>query len=266
MKSHSWIIEQTKLSVEQWDNLLIQYYPESSRWMKNPESYLQRLTVECNYLNSLDVIDWSRFVNENAIVLDVGCGGGWLSAYLSKFKKISKIYAIDSSLNYLENFLPKITDMMAGERNKISTVQGLFTPIIFESDSVDLIVISSAAHHAESLSSLFEEFFRVLKKGGVLLILNETPRGNFRYTISLIRAFLKVFYSNILRIYKERTPSISASGYKYDPILGDIDYPLWYWKQSIKASKFELLEIINSGKPTVVGSSGRSLVHFVCKK
>jgi SAM-dependent methyltransferase len=266
MSHQDWIFNQTKENVEQWDNILVKYYPEAELWMSNPNLYLNRLTVECNYLNSVKGLKWDSFLKDNSVVLDVACGGGWLSAFLSRLNLVNKIYAIDSSNNYLSNFLPAISDLMGGDMKKITTIQGLFTPILMDSDSVDVIVISSAAHHANNLSDLLDEFHRVLKKDGYLLILNETPTSNFRFLLSFSKAFLKMFSNILFQKFKRTSASISASGFKYDPILGDIDYPLWYWRKSIIDSKFQLLEIVNSGLTTVVDKPGRYLKHLICKK
>jgi ubiquinone/menaquinone biosynthesis C-methylase UbiE len=266
MSHQDWIFDQTKENVEQWDNILVKYYPEAELWMSKPNLYLNRLTVECNYLNAVKSLDWNSFLKENSIVLDVACGGGWLTAYLSKSNLVNKIFAIDSSKNYLLNFLPVISDLMSGDMKKIITVQGLFSPILMDSDSVDLIVISSAAHHASNLGELLDEFNRVLKKDGYLLILNETPTSDFRFLLSFLKAFYKMFTNLLFQKFKKTSASISASGFKYDPILGDIDYPMWYWKKSIIDSQFQLLETINSDLTTVVDKPGRFLKHFICRK
>jgi SAM-dependent methyltransferase len=266
MSHQDWIFNQTIENVEQWDNILVKYYPESELWMSKPHLYLNRLTVECNYLNAVEGLDWDSFLKDDSIVLDVACGGGWLTAYLSKSNLIKRIYAIDSSKNYLLNFLPTISVLMGGDMKKISTVQGLFTPILMDSDSVDLIVISSAAHHANNLGELFDEFYRVLKKDGYLLILNETPTSNFRFLLSFSKAFYKMVTKIVFQKFIRNSASISASGFKYDPILGDIDYPLWYWRQAIIESKFQLLDIVNSNLATVVNKPGRILKHFICRK
>lgn len=262
----NWLAKQTLKNVEQWDNSLATFYPEAKVWMGDPHTYLKRLTIECNYLNAAKLINWDKYLADNSTVLDVGCGGGWLTAFLSRNEKVKKIIAIDSSLNYLENYLPKVVTQLSGNISKIETVQGFFSPMLMESGSIEMIVISSALHHAESISTVLVEFKRVLKPNGCLIILNETPSTSFRYLYQISRAFAKIFLSVLLKKYNKQVQKISAGGFLYDPYLGDVDYPEWYWKKAINGSGFQIVEVCNSKLSTVVNMKGRSLKHFVCKK
>lgn len=153
---NNWLSKQSQINTEQWDRSLTTFYPESKKWMNDPLAYLHRLTVECNYLTAAKLIDWDNYLTVKSKVLDVGCGGGWLTAYLSQNKKIEKIMAIDSSENYLKNYLPSVVSELNGDLSKIEAIQGLFTPILLANESIDLIVISSAMHHAESMGSLLD--------------------------------------------------------------------------------------------------------------
>jgi hypothetical protein len=69
----------------------------------------------------------------------------------------------------------------------------------------------------------------------------------------------------IARNYESASPAISACGYLYDPCLGDKSYPLWYWKEAIGRAGFSIAEIMSTGLPTVKGTPGASLTHFICK-
>ncbi|MDH4186709.1 MAG: hypothetical protein OEV08_06910, partial [Nitrospira sp.] len=89
--------------------------------------------------------------------------------------------------------------------------------------------------------------------------------SGIRHVLSLGKAFIKIFLNAALHRYKPISPSISSSGYLYDPILGDRDYPLWYWKEAIHRSGFAIVECIDTGLATVKNVKGRSLVHFVCR-
>jgi ubiquinone/menaquinone biosynthesis C-methylase UbiE len=264
--NNNWLAKQVLINTEQWDNTLTTFYPEAKSWMSDPVSYLSRLTVDCNYLNASKMIGWDKYLAPNSTVLDVGCGGGWLTAFLSQNAKIKKLIAIDSSENYLQNFLPSVVSQLKGDISKIEAVQGFFSPVLLEDASVDLIVISSAMHHAESMSAVLSEFKRVLKPNGYLVILNETPIGNFRYLYQISKAFARIFFSIFFKKYSPFVQKISAGGFLYDPYLGDVDYPEWYWKKAIATSGFQLIQVLDTNLPTVVNAKGRSLKHFVCKK
>ncbi len=261
----NWLPEQVNLNTEQWDQSLVSFYPEASQWMSDPLSYLEQLTVNCNYLEASKLIDWDKYLPEGANIMDIACGG-WLTAYLSRFKQVSSIISTDSSSNYLQNYLPKVVEAMDGEMDKISTVQALFTPIIADDDSIDLIVISSAVHHADSIQGVFSEFNRVLKPDGHLIILNETPDIDIKYVYNISKSFLKSLRNVLTKKYKTYVQKVSEGGFLYDPFLGDIDYPLWYWEKAIQEASFDLVELMDTKLPTVKGTKGRTLKHFVCQK
>jgi SAM-dependent methyltransferase len=261
----TWIYEQTEHNVLQWDGALETHYPESSSWLRNPDEYFARLCRECNYLDAVKKIDWNVYLKDGFQVLDMGCGGGWLTGYLSKFKSVSTIYALDSSRRFLTNFLPQVTRIMEGRPEKIEPIEGLFTPLLFQNASLDMVVASSAFHHADSLEGVLKEARRVLKADGLLFILNETPRPWFRYILRLAVAFAGIIKKMIVRDYESSSPSISSCGFLYDPHLGDKSYPLWYWKEAIRRSGFTIVEIADTGLTTVKGKPGATLTHFICK-
>jgi len=262
----NWLPQQVLINTNQWDKSLTLFYPEAKVWMNDPLSYLNRLTVECNYLNSAKKIDWSKLLSENSLVLDVGCGGGWLSAYLSCHTDVGKIYAIDSSSNYLENYLPSVVSLLHGDISKIETVQALFTPILLDDKSVDLIVASAAIHHADSVQAVLEEFNRVLKPSAHLVILNEAFTNNYRFIYQSFRTFASILFHNIRNNYKQFAQKMFIGGFLYDPYLGDNAYSEWYWRKAIDASGFDLIELMNTQLPTVINSAGSPLRNFICKK
>jgi SAM-dependent methyltransferase len=265
-KVTKWLDVQTSMNTQSWDTSLTTFYPETKQWMDNGENYYRHITEVCNYLKAVQSLDWSKYINDNSIILDIGCGGGWLSAYLSKNERVKKIYSIDSSMNYLDNFLPESIRLAGGVSEKIEACQGLFTPLILQSSSVDLIVISSALHHADNIGSVLSDFYRVLKPNGRLLVLNETPIGSYRYIYEISKAFVKIILQSALQRYSSYVQKVSAGGFLNDPYLGDVDYPDWYWKKAIAVNGFELIDHIDSKLTTVAGYPGRTLQHFICQK
>ena len=264
----SWISEQAALVVEAWDSKLTDVAGSAVSWMRSPYEYVQRLTVECNYLRAVEQVDLNQFISENCVTIDLGCGGGWLSAYFSRFQKVKTVFAIDTSLNYLSNFVPEVTKIMGGDIKKIEMVHGHFYPLLFEDKSIDLILISSAAHHANSLEILFKECHRVLRDTGYILILNETPSNEFRFVLRTIKEFVRLAILQQFRRYRAQPVTIGVGKVLYDPNLGDVDYAPWFWKKALSAANLKLIDIHNSKLPTVVGSKslGHPLSHFICSK
>lgn len=261
----SWVLEQSKKNISQFEQSMEDSHPETISFLYNSEDYFARVCEQCNYLDATQKVNWTKYIKEGATVLDLGCGGGWLSGLLSKYDAVSLIYAVDSSRYFLNDIMPGVLDIMGAKCEKIVPVEGLFSPLLIEDNSLDVVVASSVLHHAENLEQLLVEIKRVLKKGGYLVILNETPPSAFRYLASISKAFIRIFSNMLLRRYQSLSPSISSSGYIYDPQLGDRDYPVWYWLASIKKAGFEIEDIDKTSLATVKGEKGRKLTHFICK-
>ena len=254
------------LNLAQFEKAMKEHYPETRHWVNDPYKSYRRLCVECNYLEAVKLINWNKYLTTNSIILDLAGGIGWLSAYLSKIERIQQIYFLDSSRFYIEEMMPNLVEIMNGVKSKIDSIEGFFTPLLFEDDSLDLVVASSALHHAENLEDVLKEIRRVLKANGYLFILNETPLPAIRYQLVLLKQAFFILMNTVLRNYRSKSPFISSSGTLYDPMLGDKVYPLWFWEKALILSGFHIESIINTGLPTVKGKDGIFLKHFVCQK
>lgn len=262
----SWISEQQAIGITQFDREMSNAYPDSTEYLVDAADYVNTISDKCNYFRAIEMLDWDMYLIGDTKVLDLGCGGGWLSAFLSKFDLVEKIYALDSSKHFLEKLLPNVIHVMGGDLQKIEVVEALFTPLLFEDNSLDLVVASSAVHHADNLENLFLEISRILSPNGHFIVLNETPRNGFRYFISAIMAAIRILKNIARKKYFSVSPAISSSCFLYDPRLGDRDYPMWHWKQALNMAGFSVEEVINTRMPTIKNGQGRPLIHFICKK
>ena len=163
--------------------------------------------------------------------------------------------------------LPSIVKGLNGNISKIQPVRALFSPLFVEDETYDLIVASSAVHHAPDLIPLLLELKRVLKSNGQLLILNETPVPNLIYQLRLIKFFIIFFtktFSNTIDLY---SPKISSNGILYDPHLGDIAYSFKQWKLMFKAAELQY-EVFSTPFYTHKEKKNQryKLTHFICQK
>ena len=264
----NWIEKQIKITVNQWDSAIETHCPQSLWMWRDPHENFKCINTVWNLLDAIKKIDLDKYITFNeSIVLDLGGGTGWLSAYLSGNKRIKKILLLDSSHFFLTDMFPEITRLMGGISEKIIPVEALFCPILLDDETLDIVVASASLHHAENLEDVLKEIHRVLKKGGKLLILNETPSSKYGYILFLIKKFLQIMKASLFSTYLKKSPNISSSGSLYDPYLGDKKYPMWYWKKSIAESSFTLLEVINSRLSTLKSDTkGPNLMHFICVK
>ena len=263
--NNNWIQEQALRNVSQFDQSMEENHPDTVNFLHDPNEYYLRVCVQCNYLDAAILLDWDQYLKINSVVMDLGSGGGWLSGHLAKFDKVTSIYALDSSRYFLHKMMPQILRIMQSKAEKVIPIEGLFSPLLLEDNSVDLIVASSVLHHSDNLEQLLREIRRVLKNDGHLIILNETPTSGFRHFGLVTKAYLRIVKDLVTMNYKSTSASISSSGYLYDPALGDRDYPIWYWKEAIQQAGFLIEKVIDTQLATVKGVKGRSLVHFVCK-
>lgn len=264
--SESWITEQAKIEIIRIDEQGANNYPDIFKYFRDPFVFLNGLTKQWNYLSAVKMVNWDLYLKEKSVVLDIGGGVGWLSAFISKFAKVEKVILVDYNKYYLTEMAPRIISLMQGRQEKVLLVEGFFTPLLNEDASVDMVLICSSLHHAENLVYLLKEASRVLKKDGLLFVLNETPESTMLFIFNLFKQFIFIFRDVLLRKFRPISVSISSGGIIYDPILHDKTYPLWYFKEAIHTSGFSLVELIKTGLPTLKNKKGPELVHFVCRK
>jgi 2-polyprenyl-3-methyl-5-hydroxy-6-metoxy-1,4-benzoquinol methylase len=107
---------------------------------------------------------------ENKIVLDVACGEGYGSALLAQ--NASKVTGIDISNEAIEHARAKYF------KENLDFSIGSVCNLPIESNSIDLIVSFETLEHLVEQEEMIEEFLRVLKPEGILII--STPeRDNY---------------------------------------------------------------------------------------
>ena len=103
-------------------------------------------------------------LQENARVLDVGCGVGGPGREMIKFAGVNVVglnnndYQIERSLKYAQK---------QGLADKWSAVKGDFMQMSSPENSFDAVYAIEATVHAPSLQGVYEQIYRVLKPGGV---------------------------------------------------------------------------------------------------
>jgi ubiquinone/menaquinone biosynthesis C-methylase UbiE len=212
------------------------------------------------------MVNWDLYLKNGTHAADLGGGTGWLSAFISKFSQIDKIILVDSNRATLAVMAPGMIKLMSGRPEKISFVEGLFFPLLAKDSSLDAVFICSSLHHADNMVGLLKEINRVLKKEGMLFILNETPFTSINFFLSITKQFLIISRDVLFKKFKPVSPSVSSSGFLYDPFLNDKSYPLWYFKKAIEISGFSVVELVKTGLTTVKNEKGPELTHFICRK
>jgi demethylmenaquinone methyltransferase/2-methoxy-6-polyprenyl-1,4-benzoquinol methylase len=121
-------------------------------------------------------------VKTGATVLDVCTGTGLVARpAVELVGREGTVLGFDASLGML----------VAARRSlEIPLLQGYVEKLPFSSCSVDFVTMGYALRHVADLNTPFNEFFRVLRPGGRLLILEATrPTSTWRYW--MVRIYLR---------------------------------------------------------------------------
>ena len=151
---------------------------------KNASSYDKIVRLTTFYQDSSWKKEMMRFLNgKNEQILDLACGTGILSSFIHNGSASAKIFGTDLTYEYLK--LAKNRQSYALLTNSLAE----FLP--YKDESFDVIVSSYLVKYAE-LSTLVREHWRVLRKGGIIII------HDFTYPNTRIMKVLWHFYFQIL--------------------------------------------------------------------
>jgi ubiquinone/menaquinone biosynthesis C-methylase UbiE len=106
-------------------------------------------------------------------VLEIGAGGAWLSAEMSKLPGVVEVFATDASSKRLKELAPKVFKLVNANTAKITRMPGDFHHLDFPANHFDFVVSSAVLHHANNIVQVLREAKRVLKPGGRLVAIRE---------------------------------------------------------------------------------------------
>jgi len=106
-------------------------------------------------------------------VLEIGAGGAWLSAEISKLPRVVEVIATDYSPKILKEQAPRVFKMLKASTAKITRVPGDFHQFDFPANYFDFVVSSAALNHATNMVQAVREVKRVLKPGGTYVAIRE---------------------------------------------------------------------------------------------
>ena len=107
-------------------------------------------------------------------VLEIGAGGAWLSAEISKLPRVVEVVATDYSPKMLKEEAPRVFKLLGAHSAKIVRTPGDFHKLDFPNNHFDFVERSLAAmHHATNMVQALREVKRVLKAGGPYAAIRE---------------------------------------------------------------------------------------------
>lgn len=112
-------------------------------------------------------------------VIDLGAGSCWATAFLSKLDGVDEVVALDLSEGFLRRVGAPVVRHYGGREDKVTFAASSFEAVPFESGSFDAAFLIAAIHHSLAPLKVLLEGRRVLKPGGVLVVI-ESPSSLLR--------------------------------------------------------------------------------------
>ena len=106
-------------------------------------------------------------------ILEIGAGGAWLSAELSKLPKVVEVIATDFSPTLLKELAPNVFKLRRAHAAKITRMPADFHQLDFPDNHFDFVVCSEALREAANIIQVLREARRVLKPGGQFIAIRE---------------------------------------------------------------------------------------------
>jgi SAM-dependent methyltransferase len=106
-------------------------------------------------------------------LLEIGAGGAWFSAELSKLPNVVEVVTTDYSPKLLQEQAPKVFKLLNANGAKITRTPADFYQLSFPANHFDFVVCSSVLHRAANMVRVLREAKRVLKPGGRLVAIRE---------------------------------------------------------------------------------------------
>lgn len=184
---------------------------------------------------------------------DLAAGNLWAIPRLLEAGNIEMIYAVEYSRHRLLKLGPRVLQHYSVPEEKVILCLGSFYQLQIPNEPLDFVFLSQAFHHADDPFRLLAEIRRVLKPGGVVLMIGE----HIAREVPLMRHFVKYVISNLIpydiqqRVFGKSfvvdTPLPKRPPLPPDPILGDHCYHAHEYHDMFSRSGFRYFNLRISG-------------------
>jgi len=170
-------------------------------------------------------------VKENPIILDVGCGPGFLLLEIAKLIPNAKLFGVDSSEDMLQIATKKFKE------KKIIAVSfklGLAEKIPLPDAHSDVVVCLNSLHDFKNAEDTISEVYRILQSSGIFILKDKNgayPKWKAVFGFiplvfkSGLKRTLRYFKSNELWLDPEKIKEImGALGFEIKYIRKKLDY------------------------------------------
>ena len=184
------------INEKKWDKWAESY--DDKGWMHNMLRKAQSTTV-----NILDL-------KENINLLDVGCGTGYAMGEAAQLVNCKgEFYGVDLSSKMIEKAKANFNG-----KNNFHFLTANAESIPLDDDFFDIILCTNSFHHYLHPDKVLKEFYRLLKKGGKVHVLDPTVD---KWYMRIIEKIIKLFEPEHVKLYstKEFKQLFSSAGLSY---------------------------------------------------
>lgn len=160
-----------------------------------------------------DIVD-DKLLNKNSIVLDLGCGSGRWTKFISK--KVKIVEAVDPSSAIFSSI--KLNE----NESNVRITQASVSNIPFKNETFDFVVCLGVLHHIPNTQQALIDVVKKIKKGGSILLYlyySLDNRGSFYKLIFKISTIFRLVISKMPHTLKKLTCDLIALFVYYPMVL-----------------------------------------------
>lgn len=147
--------------------------------LRKPKGLLGLLMAKAMNLAHSKLTDWGLShiqINNDYTILDIGCGGGRTINKLAKIANIGKVYGIDYS--YESVIVSRKTNKKFIKRSRVYIQKGNVSSLPYSDNYFNLITAIESYYYWPDLGHDMKEILRVLKPGGILIIIGSLYKNS----------------------------------------------------------------------------------------
>ena len=226
------------------------FVPETrfGRWFLATDTWFQSVL-------RVAITDLYRLIGDRTksypVVVDVGCGMGRSFRLLKILFRPERLVGLDLEDRNLEAARRRVQ----ADRVPVELLRCDCAAIDLPDASADVVFCHQTFHHLVQQEKALEEFYRILKPGGLLLFAESTRAYIHSWVIRLLFAHPM----HVQRTAEEYIAMVRAHGFQVEP--DRISFPYLWWSRW----DFGLLERLGFA-PKARGKREETLVNFVARK